>query len=556
MSELKEQEALVLRYLRLEYDRLGLAPIFTGIVTCKNFAKRRVDLKMTIPRMFEKYYAYYTGDTSKGRACIFNGKYYEPVSRAAISNALLTFLREPDSMNRFGKTQDYDLLNVDRDYMKEVYHRGIMNNPMDKKWSVFAFENCVVDFETMKRVDFRQDEKGNYVGDDTISPDLMTMTYMPFVFERKDILKCTLWRSFLRMTFSDVDEAGKIDLLQMFLGSALMDRKLHKFEYFLVMQGDGRNGKSLIRDVMQDIFGSEDIVDFSIPQIEGATPDKANNRWRMSKARFLWLSESNSGEFKRSEILKRIVSYEKYSVYQKFHDADVATHAPLVMCNSNFKFTKEDFANPKNPGDISLYRRVNILNFRHVVPEDKVDPNLREKLSHEKAAIFAWVVKGLMMLRKNNYRLPEVKDGIIEKCRMQAGNMVKLDNGMTMRGSIYYYIVDKKFEPFSRGRGGIKRYVCHSSDLYDNYKDYCEKNNLECFSMHVFGRDMRYYGFNRVQDRDNGGKIAYEVFAWYKNMDELIHTVPSRESDALLAISSYDKVADDEFIESDKEERA
>lgn len=550
MTELREQEQMVLCYLRKEYNRLGLAPLFAGIIGCRNFAKRRVDLKLNLPRLFDKYYAYYNG-ASNGKACIFNGKYYEPISRVAIINALLTFLREPDEMNRCGKAQDYDLLNIDRDYIKEIYQRSIMNNVMEKNWSVFAFNNCVVDFETMKRIDFHKNEKGEYVGDDTIAPELRTMSYMPFDFDRRDIFRCSLWRSFLRTTFSDLDEGGKIDLLQMFLGSALMDRKKHKFEYFLVMQGDGRNGKSLIRDVMQDIFGSDDIVDFSIPQIEGASPDKANNRFRMSKARFLWLSESRNGEFKRSEMLKRIVSYEKYSVYQKFHDADIATHAPLVLCNSNFKFTKEDFANPKNPSDISLYRRVNILNFRHVVPEDKVDPNLREKLLDERPGIFAWVVKGLVMLKKNNYRLPEVKDGIIEKCRMQAGNAVKLDNGTTVRGSVYYYFVDKKFEPFARGRGGIKKFTCHSADLYENYKAYCDKNGLECFSQHIFGRDARNYGFSRIQDYDDGGKVAYEIYSWYKNMNELLTTVPSREKDALLAISGYDTVADDEFVDCD-----
>jgi putative DNA primase/helicase len=64
---------------------------------------------------------------------------------------------------------------------------------------------------------------------------------------------------------------------------------------------------------------------------------------------------------------------------------------------------------PRNYGDRSdgFYRRLIIIRFEHAVPENKRDPNLREKLAGERDGILMWSLIGLKRLISNSYVFSE-----------------------------------------------------------------------------------------------------------------------------------------------------
>lgn len=546
LNDFDRLQQLVMDALRSEYRRLGLAAAFSVIRSKRSPADRRLDLVLTIPKLFARQFAWDEESNSvTGNTYVFNGRYYEPVAWMTLSSSLLFFLREPDESNPYGKCQssDMDPMLIDSVYRKQIYSLGVMHNPIRTNWNVFCFENCVVDFETGMRMDFVKDGD-TWRADEDIPPELRTRKFMDFVYDRRDILRTPLWRSFLRQTFPKIDEEGKIDLLQMFLGASLIDRKKHKFEYFLLMQGNGRNGKSLIRDVVQDVFGSGDMVDFSIPQIEGNGTDKSNNRYAVSRSRFLWLSESSRGEFKNSETLKRMVSYEKYSVHKKYEDSRNATHAPLILCNSNYLFKSTDFVNKDNPADIALRRRVRILNFCHTVPLEKMDTGLRTKLYVERAGIFAWIVKGMEMLKRNGYRLPDVEKGPLSKNAIDAAASIKTDDG-AVRAVVCMYLQDKKLYHEVMGMDDERKWSVFTSDLYENFVEYCKTNGMEPVSSNKFGRDMRSMGFKWKYDPIKRSKRMYTIYASYPSLDALVEDVPIHKG---VDSGDYDTLADDIFV--------
>ena len=139
--------------------------------------------------------------------------------------------------------------------MRDVFLATIkLYNVLSPQFDVVAFKNGVVDFGTN-----RTDPQVMPFG-----PEWHVIYYHPYDFDPK--AKCLRWQSFLHEMLPD--KTSRL-ILQMFLGLGLVQRgdaynkydgkTTSKIELCLILLGTGKNGKSVVYEVMSALFGKERI---------------------------------------------------------------------------------------------------------------------------------------------------------------------------------------------------------------------------------------------------------------------------------------------------------
>ena len=464
---------------------------------------------------------------------VYNGEYYEPMDVDNVKYGLDEFLFElgVEAIDR----REREL----HGYTKRIVERS-KEHQLQPRLSLMCFQNCVVDFNTMKRYAF--------------SPKLDVVKQYDFRYDRKQIFKCDIWNAFLGEAYFGntkgvalegvLPEKEKRRILQMFLGACLVDRRIMTFEYFLVMQGVGANGKSVINKVLSDIFGAEEMLNIKMSQFARSGDEGLRAIAAMQGKRMLHCTESSKFDFKDTSVLKALSSGEPMSGRGIGQNISTVVSPPLLIANSNFRWTKDDFSTPGDELDISVKRRAVIVNFEKSIPLEKRDTMLSERLRSERAGIFAWIVKGLVELRKNDWKLPDFANGgIDEKLQRLKSNISVFDDGTKVSGSFYEWLRLMTIEPRESVR--CKCFMRSTSEILDKYASWCETIGIEAASLRKVGLDLNTLGYVR-----RGG-----LYALYVN-DALISSrfdgyVPSlTDTDGFQG----DEVSSEEFADGNDEE--
>jgi putative DNA primase/helicase len=174
-----------------------------------------------------------------------------------------------------------------------------------------------------------------------------------------------------------------------------------------VFVGAANAGKSTLLNVAQDILlGSENVS--NIPW--QALGDRFNKAELFGKLANVFADLPNKA-IDDGGMFKSLTGEDSISAERKNKDPfSFRPYARLLFsCNDI----------PKNYADRSdgFYRRLTIIRFDKSVPQDKRDPNLRERIAAEADGILTWALDGLKRLIANNYTFSETERTI----RLTAG---------------------------------------------------------------------------------------------------------------------------------------
>lgn len=442
-----------------------------------------------VARLLEKYIPYEIA-MYHNHPWIFNGCYYEPITYEQLKYGIEDFL------------YDCKVLASDRNekclyhYMKRIEER-IKEHELHPRLSLMCFTNCVVDMNTLKKYEF--DPKHDVI-----------KQYL-FKYDRKAILSCKIWNAFLGENYLATDgnddgvlpEKHKRKLLQMFLGACLVDRKIMSFEYFLILQGTGANGKSVIQKVLSGLFGDDEMLNIKLSQFARSGDEGLRAVASMEGKRLLHCTESSKSDFKDMSTIKAISSGEPLAGRAIGGNIRQYQRPPLLLCNSNYRWTMEDFVNRDDVADISVQRRAVIINFEKSIPVEKRDAMLAEKMKSEYAGIFAWIVKGLVDLKASGWRLPESVDGNVDKILHRMSATVTVRGGQKCDGSVVEWITRKTAypEPSAEKKRVIKQRT--GSELYYNYNLFCKDVGIKPVSLIKMGRDLVSMGFTKARTQES-----------------------------------------------------
>jgi P4 family phage/plasmid primase-like protien len=192
-------------------------------------------------------------------------------------------------------------------------------------------------------------------------------------------------------TLSDIFEAdhGMISYVLRLFGYILLG-KPNKHVFLVFFGPTGRNGKSLLVEVMRAILGEfactlpTTMIMTKSHVNDGATPTLA----RLVHKRLVIVSEPNRKHQLDSGFIKQLTGGEHVTA-RALYGADIEYQpefVPLMVTNVMPEVREDDDA---------LWRRMQIVTFSRTFSDDEIDPDLKDKLLREKSGILNVLLTGV-----------------------------------------------------------------------------------------------------------------------------------------------------------------
>jgi len=267
--------------------------------------------------------------------------------------------------------------------------------------------------------------------------------------------KCPQFLEFL----SGILGEGEVFLLQEIFGYLMIP--VNKAQKSFVFVGAANAGKSTLLSIAQEILlGSENVS--NIPW--QGLGDRFNKAELFGKLANIF-ADLPSKAIDDGGMFKSLTGEDYVTAERKNKDPfSFRPYARLLFsCNDI----------PKNYSDRSdgFYRRLIIIRFDRSVPSDKRDPDLREKLATERDGIFMWALEGLKRLIEQKYQFTET-----DKTRFEL-QRYKVESNSALMFLEECCEVDGDAE-------------CVREELFERYREYCNKNGLKSLSQTKFNKDV------------------------------------------------------------------
>lgn len=313
--------------------------------------------------------------------------------------------------------------------------------PIKPDRETIIFQNGILNWKTGH---FREFTKNDFV----VSP--LQVNYLPGA-------PCQRFNQFLDEIFEgDPDKAEKIEMLKQYFGLCLT--KDTSFQKALLLIGSGSNGKSVLLNLLETLFGDANISKLELSQLGNAFHIGALQN------KYLNISTELAAKDKFSESLfKSIVAGETCFADRKFQDPyQFKPFARLIFATNSLPYTSDT--------TFAFYRRWLILRFNRTFAPQQQDRDLPEKLIRELPGVINWALNGLRSLHEQNYFTePASHKETLRFFEFQNNNVAVFCDEMIQR------------EPGAS---------IHFSELYRSYTSFCGEGNYRSKSKLNFKTEL------------------------------------------------------------------
>ena len=306
------------------------------------------------------------------------------------------------------------------------------------------------------------------------SPDWFSAFRLDYPFNVE--AECPKWLKFL--DYSLEGDTQRIALLQEWAGYLLTSS--NDFQRFLVLEGEGRNGKTVYFAAMTAMLGEDNVSHVSIENFDGrfelgTTIGKAAN------------ISGDAGEIDSvaEGVLKQFTGGDIMQFDRKNLQPVSARPTAKLMAAWNSRPRIRD----KSQG---LWRRMMLVPFQRKVEAHRRVLGMDKPQwwidSGEAPGILLWAIAGLHRLRQNN----EFSDSDVVTAAMAE---YRQESNPAAEFFADYLIVSPQ--------GGIE-----SGSLYDMYDHWCRRNGCKPLGSRTFGKELRrHYDVDRQQFRDGRRRL-------------------------------------------------
>lgn len=303
------------------------------------------------------------------------------------------------------------------------------------------------------------------------------LTYqLNFSFDKN--AKAPEWQKFLDYVLPDISCQN---ILAEYIGYVFIRHgaKLLKEEKLLILYGTGSNGKGVIFEIMQHIFGSDNI---SYHTLQELTDQSGYYRSMIGDKLLNYGSDINSkldhGIFKKLSSGEPINARLPHGSPMEFKQ-----YAKLMFnCNVLPKDTEQTNG---------YFRRFLILPFERTITDKEKDTNLAENIAKkELPGIFNWVLEGLDRLLENNkFTYCEPAENALKSYKLDSDNVLQFltDNDYNYKSNHYTPL----------------------ADLYQSYKNHCLDSGCNSLNKRNFANRLLSIGSKRK--RLTGGTVGFNV---------------------------------------------
>lgn len=190
-----------------------------------------------------------------------------------------------------------------------------------------------------------------------------------------------------RKVVADALDKDTANVLQEMCGYLLFPDSRH--EKIGVLVGEGRNGKSVILNMISYALGEENVTHFGLQQITDASGVFIANM--VGKLANICHDSGNLIKVGNEGILKQYASGEPIMAKVLYHQPTITTNYPHSIIAVNALPVSADVSD-------GYFRRFLIIDFPHQIPLNKVDRQLFAKMKPERMGVLLWIIEGMKRL--------------------------------------------------------------------------------------------------------------------------------------------------------------
>lgn len=269
---------------------------------------------------------------------------------------------------------------------------------------------------------------------------------------------CPRWHHFLDEVLPDPEAQL---LLAEYVGYCFT--KDIKAEKMLVLYGSGSNGKSVVLDVVEALFGSANVSNVSLAELTDNDEKRS-----MLEGKLANISHESGAQIDTAR-LKQIVSGEPVEVRRLYENTHIMRDYAKIIVSFNML--------PRAEVTMGYFRRWMIVEFANTITEEKADVDLAKKLCGELPGILNWVLGALAgFIRQRNF----------SPCMSSAK---ALEHYKRMSDSVRLFVDEMCCTDEQCATSG--------KDLYNAYCVYCHSDGLKPLGKQNFFERLQSLGAKR-----------------------------------------------------------
>jgi P4 family phage/plasmid primase-like protien len=262
--------------------------------------------------------------------------------------------------------------------------------------------------------------------------------------------------SFLKF-LNEVLPTENVLLVQELFGYCLVPVTVAQKAFILF--GPGQSGKSTILSVLEHLLGGQNISSVEWQDLG----DRFKTAQLFGKLANI-AADIPARALEDTSVFKTIVGEDSVTAERKFKNPfSFKPFSRLLFSCNKLPFSKDNTN--------AFYRRLIIIPFSNVIPAERVDKHLKEKLYTEADGILTWALVGLQRLMKNNYTFSE------NAVTREQTERYKLENSNVLAFIAEHCVINPSC-------------IVKRERLYQEYKKYCEENGFKYASQRNFNREM------------------------------------------------------------------
>lgn len=304
--------------------------------------------------------------------------------------------------------------------------------------------------------------------------------------------KCERWLRFLDEIFLKNQEL--VDFTQRLIGYCISGETSE--QVFLILHGDGSNGKTELLWVLGCLLGSY-MRSANIDTFMDDKPVGGHNEdiARLRGARLVTTSETEKSKRLAEGLVKKLTGQEVITASFKHERTFEFTPKFTILLAANHKPVI-------NGTDYGIWRRIVLIPFqaKFVKPGVElegalpIDPNLRADLNKELPGILNWAIRGYAIWRAQGLALPEIVKVASAEYQEESDKLGAFLREEMLEGADFYSKL---------------------SDAYEAYRKWAEAGGMKASSIRGFSSDLKSRG---VMVKKHGASnsmcvVGYGLFA-------------------------------------------
>ncbi len=321
------------------------------------------------------------------------------------------------------------------------------------------------------------------------NPDDYLTYVLPFEYDTQ--AKAPIFKKYLNRVLPD--ESSQM-VLQEFLGYVFV--KHLKLEKALILLGEGQNGKSVMFEIIMELFGRVNVSTKSLGDLTDR--DSGNDNRAKLGDKLLNYGSEIRGKDIDADMFKRLVSGEPVAAREKYKTGFDLENKCKFMFNAN------KLPEGAEQTD-AYYRRFIIVPFNAKITEKEKDPELHSKIiNSELPGVLNWVIEGLdRLLWEKSFTQCIAAEEALEIYKKESNTVVG-------------YIEELELVPNPQSFRLV-------NDLYKEYRTWCRDSGYVALAKNSFSKEFVKQDF--IKSKKATGRGFYVSKNENRDTDDALDTL-------------------------------